>query len=84
MANAIDSVSNFLREELPRVMHESLPAVAPFFKDIVATSVGVRADESKIGRSWNVIHLYSAGIAGLIKYANPSGPAMITVGNIPG
>lgn len=82
MANAIDSVSNFLREELPRVLHESLPAVAPFFKDIVATSVGVRADESRLGRSWNVIHLYSAGIAGLIKYANPNGPAMITVGNL--
>lgn len=82
MANAIDSVSNILREELPKVMHESLPLVAPFFKDIVSTAVGVKRDESKIGRSWNVIHLYSAGLAGLMKYANPAGPSMVTAGNL--
>ena len=82
MANAIDSVSNILREELPRVMHESLPAVAPFFKDIVSTSVGVSRDASTIGRDWKVTHLYSAGLAGLMKYASPNGPAMITAGNL--
>lgn len=82
MANAIDSVSNLLREELPKVMHESLPAVAPFFKDMVSTSFGVARDESSIGRDWKVTHLYSAGLAGLMKYASPSGPAMITAGNL--
>jgi len=82
MANAIDSVSNILREELPKVMHESLPQVAPFFKDIVSTSVGVSRDTSTIGRDWKVTHLYSAGLAGLMKYASPNGPSMITAGNM--
>lgn len=82
MANAIDSVSNILREELPKVMHESLPQVAPFFKDIVATSVGVSRDTSNIGRDWKVTHLYSAGLAGLMQYTSPNGPAMITAGNL--
>ena len=79
VTDAITTLSNFMREELPRVMHESLPLVAPFFKDIVATAVGVRRDESSaIGRTWNVIHLYDAGISGLMKYGDPLGPAMVT------
>ena len=82
MANAIDSVSNILREELPKVMHESLPAVAPFFKDIVSTSVGVSRDTSTIGRDWKVTHLYSAGLAGLMQYASPNGPAMVSAGGV--
>ena len=77
-STAIASLSNYLREELPVVIHESLPEVAPFFKDIVNTSVGVTSDASNIGRLWNVIHLYSAGLAGLVKYADPTGPATIT------
>ena len=82
MANCIDSVSNLLREELPKIFHESLPAVAPFFKDMVSTSVGVSRDESSIGRDWKVTHLYSAGLAGLMKYANPAGQTVITAGNL--
>jgi hypothetical protein len=75
---AIENLSNFMREELPKVMHESLPLVAPFFKDIVATAVGVNRDESsQIGRTWKVIHLYDAGISGLMKYGDPLGPAMV-------
>jgi hypothetical protein len=77
-STAIASLSNYLREELPRVMHESLPECAPFFKDIVSTSVGVSSDSSNIGRLWRVTHLYSAGLAGLIKYADPTGPATVT------
>ena len=75
---AIENLSNFMREELPKVMHESLPLVAPFFKDIIATSVGVKRDESSpIGRDWKVTHLYDAGISGLMKYGDPLGPAMV-------
>lgn len=75
---AIDNLSNFMKEEMPKVLHESLPLVAPFFKDIIATSVGVKRDEtSQIGRTWNVIHLYDAGISGLMKYGSPLGPAMV-------
>ena len=78
-STAIASLSNYIREELPKVMHESLPTVAPFFKDIVSSSVGVSSDSSSnIGQLWKVIHLYSAGVAGLIKYADVTGPATIT------
>ena len=77
-STAIAELSNYIVDELPRVIHESLPTVAPFFKDIVSTSVGVSSDASSIGQLWKVNHLYSAGIAGLIKYANPNGPATIT------
>ena len=74
----IENLSNHIREEMPKVMHESLPLVAPFFKEIVATAVGVKRDESSaIGRAWNVIHLYDAGISGLMKYGSPLGPAMV-------
>jgi len=75
---AIENLSNFMREELPKVMHESLPLVAPFFKDIIATSVGVKRDEtSMLGRDWKVIHIYDAGISGVMKYGDPLGPAMV-------
>jgi hypothetical protein len=77
-STAIASLSNYIVDELPRVIHESLPTVAPFFKDIVSTSVGVKADSSQVGQLWRVNHLYSAGIAGLIKYADPTGPTTIT------
>ena len=75
---AIENLSNFLREEMPKVLHESLPLVAPFFKDIIATAAGVKRDESSpLGRDWKVIHLYDAGISGLMKYGDPLGPAMV-------
>ena len=75
---AIENLSNFMREEVPKVMHESLPLVAPFFKDIVASAVGVsRDDSSPLGQDWKVIHLYDAGVAGLMKSVSPVGPAMV-------
>ena len=77
-STAIAELSNYIVDELPRVIHESLPTVAPFFKDIVSTSVGVSSDASSIGQLWKVNHLYSAGLAGLIKYADPTGPTTVT------
>ncbi len=84
MANAIDHLDHLIREELPRVMHESLPMIAPEFKQIETTSIDVIRDsnaEVGIGRGWKVIHLFETGVAGIFNYANPAGPAMTTVTN---
>ncbi len=71
---AIDTLDNFLREELPSTIHESLPDLAPVYKYIEQTSLGVTA--KGIGRDWKVIHLYSTGLAGLIQNADPRGASM--------
>jgi len=71
---AIDTLDNFLREELPSNIHESLPEIAPVYKYIQPTSMGV--ERKGIGRDWKVIHLYSTGLAGLIQNADPRGASM--------
>jgi hypothetical protein len=75
---AIGALSDFLREELPRVIHESLPAVAPIYNHIKTTYGGVKRDE--IGRDWKVIHIFGTGLAGLMESAAPTGPALISQG----
>jgi hypothetical protein len=69
---SIDALDNFLREELPRVIHESLPEIAPVYDQIKRTSIGV--EKGKIGRDWQVEHLYSTGLAGLMQSADVRGP----------
>ncbi len=84
MANAIDHLDHLIREELPRVMHESLPMIAPEFKQIETTAIDVVRDGSRdsgLGRGWKVIHLFETGVAGLFQYANPAGPGMTTITN---
>jgi len=76
VTNALTALDNFIREELPRVINESLPQIAPVFSDIESSSIDVVRNEG-IGRGWKVIHLFSTGVAGLIEYANPAGPAML-------
>jgi len=68
---AIDTLDNFLREELPSTIHESLPEIAPIYRYIDQTSLSVV--RSDIGRDWKVEHLYSTGLAGLIQSADPNG-----------
>ncbi|MHC4464256.1 MAG: hypothetical protein ACYS30_22930 [Planctomycetota bacterium] len=75
MADATSVIDNFVREELPKVLHESLPAIAPVYNNIEQTSIEVQRDTG-IGRGWKVIHLYKTGVAGLIESANPQGPGM--------
>lgn len=82
MANAIDVLDALVREELPNVIHESLPEIAPVYVDIKSTSIGVVRD-SGIGRDWQVEHLYDTGLAGIIQPANPAGPAIRTNTNFP-
>jgi len=69
---AIDTLDNLVREELPSVITETLPTIAPVYKYIKNTSLGVTRDG--IGRDWKVIHLYGAGVAGLMQHADPQGP----------
>lgn len=69
---AIDALDDLIREELPTLIHESLPEIAPTFKYIQNTSMGVV--RKGIGRDWEVEHLFSTGVAGLIQSADVRGP----------
>lgn len=69
---AIDTLDNFVREELPSSIDESLPAICPIYKYIQRSSLGVK--RSGIGRDWNVLHLFGTGVAGLIQSTDPRGP----------
>jgi hypothetical protein len=68
---AIDALDNFVREELPATIMESLPEVAPVYKYIESTSGGVV--RNGIGRDWEVEHLFATGLAGLIQSADVRG-----------
>lgn len=71
----IDALDNFTREELPATIQESLPELDPIYNWVQTTSLGVQRD--RIGRDWEVEHLYGTGVAGLISHADPRGPAML-------
>lgn len=75
MPSCISVLSNFIRDELPRVLYESLPEIAPVYKYIESTSMGVKQSED-IGQGWQVNHLFATGVAGLIQNANPLGTAI--------
>lgn len=77
MANAIDVLDDLVREELPRVIHESLPEIAPTYNYIKTSSIGVVRDTG-IGRDWQVEHMFDTGLAGLIQPAPPAGVGMVT------
>jgi hypothetical protein len=74
-ATAIGQLDNLIREELPAVLHESLPAIAPIYDKIEKSSMDVIRDTG-IGRGWKVTHNYATGIAGLIESGDPLGPGM--------
>jgi len=69
---AIDALDNYIREELPRTVNESLPEIAPVYKYIQRSTLGVKRND--IGRDWEVEHLFATGIAGLIQSADVRGP----------
>ncbi len=68
---AIDALDNFIREELPSTITESLPDIAPVYKYIESTSLGVK--RNSIGRDWEVLHLFGVGLAGLIQSQDVKG-----------
>ena len=74
----IGVLQNRIREELPSVIHESLPAIAPLFEKIKSSSISVQRDTG-IGRGWKVMHTYETGVAGLIETADPLGPTIATM-----
>ena len=71
----IGVLNNLIREELPAVIHESLPAIAPVFEKIKSSSISVQRDTG-IGRGWKVLHTYETGVAGLFETGDPNGPTM--------
>ena len=78
MAQAIDSLDNLVREELPQIISDMGPAIAPVFDKIKRTAFGVKSQQG-LGRGYKVIHLYETGVAGLIESADPLGPEMTTI-----
>jgi len=72
---AIGVLNNLIREELPAVLHESLPEIAPLFSQMETSTIDV-VRNTGIGRGWKVLHLYETGVAGLIETAIPTGPTM--------
>lgn len=82
MANAIDIADNLIREELPKIINESLPVIAPIYNMINNTSISVKRNEA-IGRGFVVQHLFGCGLAGLVQSANPLGPAFLTGTELP-
>ena len=77
MTTAIAALDNLVREELPQMITEAGPAIAPVFNKIKRTALGVKS-QTGLGRGYKVIHLYETGVAGLIESADPLGPTMDT------
>lgn len=78
MAQAIAALDNLIKEELPMMITEAGPEIAPVFDKIKRTALGVKKQEG-LGRGYEVIHLYETGTAGLIESGDPQGPQMETI-----
>ena len=78
MAQAIEVLENLVREELPRMIIDIGPTIAPVFDKIKRTAFGVKSQEG-LGRGYKVIHLYETGVAGLMESGDPLGPGMTTM-----
>ena len=75
---AVSALDNLVREELPMMITEAGPQIAPVFDKIKRTALGVKKQEG-LGRGYKVIHLYETGTAGLIESADPLGPTMESI-----
>jgi len=78
MAQAIEALNNLVKEELPMMISEAGPEIAPVFDKIKRTAFGVKGQEG-LGRGYKVIHLYETGVAGLMESGDPLGPTMDTI-----
>ena len=76
--DAIGSISKIVREELSYVKKEVEPEVDGIFSKIYETTNGV---STGIGRSWQVIHTFSTGVAGAFKNVPAAGPATVDAAN---
>ncbi|KKK59894.1 hypothetical protein LCGC14_3029810, partial [marine sediment metagenome] len=75
MTQAIAALDNLVREELPQMITEAGPMIAPVFDKIKRTAFGVKS-QTGLGRGYKVLHLYETGVAGLIESGDPLGPEM--------
>jgi len=75
MAQAIDLLDDIVRDELPRMLVEIEPTIAPVFDKIKRTSIGVKSQDG-LGQGWKVNVIYATGMAGSFESGDPLGPAM--------
>jgi len=61
-AALINTLSTMIQEELPTIMHESLPRTDPIYLDVVRTSQDV--NQKDIGRGWKVMHRFRTSLSG--------------------
>lgn len=78
MAQAIDLLNDIVREELPQMLVEIEPEVAPIFDKIKRTSFGVKSQDG-LGKGYQVIHIYATGSAGSFESGDPLGPGMTSI-----
>ena len=78
MAQAIDILNDLCREELPQMLVEIEPQVAPMMDRIRRTSFGVKSQDG-LGKGYKVVHIYETGMAGLFESADPLGPGMTSI-----
>lgn len=65
MANLADAMEKYVREELSPTIRDATWEVAPSFKNILSTSIGV--ERSGLGRDWKAKHIFLTSLAGAIK-----------------
>uniref|UniRef100_A0A6M3KQ22 Putative structural protein n=1 Tax=viral metagenome TaxID=1070528 RepID=A0A6M3KQ22_9ZZZZ len=75
---AVSLLDDLVREELPRMLVEIEPEIAPMMDKIIRTSFGVKSQEG-LGKGYQVIHIYETGTAGLFESGDPLGPAMTSI-----
>src|SRR4030042_3452210 len=78
MSQAVDLLSDIVREELPQMFIDLEPVVAPMFEKIKTSSFGVISQEG-LGKAYQVIHFYSTGVAGSFESGDPLGPGMTSI-----
>ncbi|MGD2065651.1 MAG: hypothetical protein PVI43_00595 [Candidatus Bathyarchaeota archaeon] len=78
MTQAVDLLSDIVREELPQMLIDIEPTVAPMFSEIKRTSMGVKSQEG-LGKGYQVIHIYNTGSSGALESGDPLGPGMTSI-----
>jgi len=78
MSQAVDILSDIVREELPQMLVDLEPTIAPVFDKVKRTSFGVKSQDG-LGKGYQVIHIYETGVAGSFESGDPLGPGMTSI-----
>lgn len=78
MSQVVDILNDIVREELPQMLLDIEPVVAPVFDKVKRSSIGVKSQEG-LGKGYKVIHIYATGMAGSFESGDPLGPGMTAV-----